>query len=229
MMTYEYLSSYSWTPRLWYLKTSLIIIVIIAVIILLMIKLKFQKRWLNIVKHLVFSLIILIILGYSALLYTLGRPLRPSKGEIEHTLEKMAYYLAIPKNMHCQVGMSRKDTTYYTTNLKGGNFKMTFVEKWCGCCGTHREIEYQHPADREINNADEAKVYLAELGISSNVINKLERQKDFYIARETFEPGRPEDDGQKPVPVYEWWDGSYELTLKTDGSVLLEINGGYPP
>lgn len=228
-MTVEYLPSCTWIPLLWYLKASLIIIAILGILILIMVKLRFRKRWLRVTKYIVCSLIILPTLGYSVLMFILGGPMKPKAREITHTLEKMPYYLSVPANLHYQVSMSRKDTTHYTANLRDGTFKMTFVETWCGCCGAHREIEYRHEASREMKNLDEVKAYLAELGISSNLINRLESKEDFYLAQESFQPGWPEESGKRPMPVFTWWDGSYELSLKKDGSVLLQIQGGYPP
>ncbi len=225
-MTVEYLPSSTWIPLLWYLKASSIIIVILAIIVLIMVKLRFRNRWLKITKFVVCIFIILVTLGCSILLFALGRPMRPMERKIAHTLQKMPYYLSVPANLHYQVSMSRKDRTHYTANMKGGTFEMTFVETWSGC-RAHREIEYKHKGGREINNLDEAKVYLAKLGISSNVVNRLKPKEDFYLAQESFQPGWPEEN--KRHYIFEWWDGSYELSLKKDGSVLLRIHGGYQP
>jgi hypothetical protein len=148
------------------------------------------------------------------------------ESKIALTLQKMPYYLSVPANLHYQVSMSRKDTTHYTANVKGDTFKMTFVETWSGC-RAQREIEYKHEGGREIKNLDEAKVYLAELGISSNLINRVEPKEDFYLAQESFRPGWPEEN--KRHYIFEWWDGSYALSLKKDGLVLLDIHGGYQP
>lgn len=182
-------------------------------------------RWLNVIKYIVCSLIILVTLGYSFLTFTLGKPRRPEERKVEDTLQKMPYYLSIPENLHYQVSMSRKDTTHYIANLRGGIFKMTFVEM--PLCGSTREIEYRHEGEREINNLDEAKVYLAELGIGPSLIKRLEPKEDAYLAQESFQPGWPEEN--KTHYIFEWWDGSYELSLKKDGSVLLKIHGGISP
>lgn len=225
-MTVEYLPSCTWIPLLWYLKASVIVIAILGILILIMVKLRFRRRWLNVTKYIVCSLIILVTLGYSLLLFTFGKPRRPNERKIAHTLQKMSYYLSVPANLHYQVTMSRKDTTHYTTNLRDGTFKMTFFETAWGC-GATREIEYIHEGGREINNLNEAKVYLVELGISSNLINRLEPKEDFYLAQESFQPGWPEEN--KTYYIFEWWDGSYELSLKKDGSTILKIHGGSPP
>ncbi len=234
-MTVEYSASCTWIPLLWYLKVSLIIMAILGALVVIIVKLRFRKRWVNVTKFVVCSLVTLGILGYSFLLFTWGRPRYPSEKRINQTLNMVPLYISVPENLHYQVRMSRKDTTHYTAKMRGGTFKMTFVETWCGCCRSNREIEYCREGGREMKDIDEARGYLVGLGISSNLTSKLERKEEFYLAEETFKPGwhvglRRFDPEEKITgKVDQWWDGSYELRLKRDGSVSLRIHGGYQP